>query len=33
MIELEPLGGGHELPAARHREKNPNVVPVHVRQT
>jgi hypothetical protein len=29
MIELESLGRGDELPAARHREENPDVVPIH----
>ena len=28
MVELEPLGGGDELAAARDREKDANVVPV-----
>ena len=29
MIELQPLGGGDELPGARDREEDPDVVPVH----
>ena len=29
VVELEPLGGGDELPGARDSEEDPDVVPVH----
>ena len=29
MVELEPLGGGDELPAAGDSEKDADVIPVH----
>ncbi len=29
VVELEPLGGGDELPAARDCEENPDVIPIH----
>jgi hypothetical protein len=29
MVELQPFGGGDELPAARDREEDPDVIPVH----
>jgi hypothetical protein len=30
VVELEPLGGGDELPGARDGEEDPHVVPIHV---
>ena len=29
MVELQPFGGGDELPAARDSEENPDVIPIH----
>jgi hypothetical protein len=29
MVELEPLGGGDELPPARDCEEDADIVPIH----
>src|ERR1700677_5362265 len=32
MVELEPLGGGDELPTARDGEEDADVIPIHERR-